>query len=109
MNPKYIISVSEARRTIFNISRNVQAPSTRYLLTEKGKPRMVILSADEYDALVETREALLDIPDLQKLFVDVRRDIKTGNYKKYTNYGGNARSKKAVPTAHKTKRAKRAS
>ncbi len=104
---KHTLSVSEARKNFFEISKMVQAPSTHFLLTENGRPCMVILSADEYESLVETRETLEDIPELVKLYAEVTRDLKSGNYKKYTQYGGVAQTKK-VSTASKTKRTKRA-
>ncbi len=104
---KHTLSVSEARKNIFEISKKVQTPSTHFLLTENGRPCMVILSADEYESLVETRETLEDIPDLVELYGQVTRDLKSGNYKKYAQYGGTAKTKK-VSTVHKTKRAKRA-
>lgn len=104
---KHTLSVSEARKNIFEISKKVQASSTHFLLTENGRPCMVILSADEYESLIETREALEDIPDLVQQYGEVTRDLKSGKYKKYTQYGGTAPTKK-VSAVHKTKRAKRA-
>lgn len=94
MNMKYTLSVSEAQKNIFEISKKVQASSMHFLLAKNGRPCMVILSADEYNALIETHETLEDIPDLVQHYAEVTRDLKSGNYKKYVQYSGTARTSK---------------
>ncbi|MBU4078233.1 type II toxin-antitoxin system Phd/YefM family antitoxin, partial [Patescibacteria group bacterium] len=42
---KNIISISEARNRIFEITDDVQAPNKVYTLTSNGKPKAVIVSA----------------------------------------------------------------
>ena len=80
---KNTIPISEARKRIFEIAEEVQKPDTYYVLTEKGRPKVVILSFEEYDSLMETLEVYKDFPDLEKDIKEVERDIKSGAYKKY--------------------------
>jgi prevent-host-death family protein len=49
---KNIIPITEARKKIFNIAEEVQKPNTHYTLTERGKPKMVIVSVEEFEALM---------------------------------------------------------
>ena len=50
---KNIISITEARGNIFDIAEKVQRHGNHYIFTENGKPKMVAMSADEYDSLME--------------------------------------------------------
>ena len=60
MNTKTTISTTQARKDIFNITDDVQKPGRYYTLTENGKPKAVLLSADEYASIMETLEVLSD-------------------------------------------------
>lgn len=84
MNPKYTLPISEARKKIFEIAEEVQKLDTYYVLTEKGRPKAVILSYEEYDSLMETLEVMQEVPDLDKEIKELDDDIKTGRYKTYT-------------------------
>jgi antitoxin YefM len=83
MDSKYIISISEARRRIFEIANEVQKPNTHYIFTENGKPKAVILSVVEFESLLETIEVLEEFPDLDKNIVQLERDIESGEVKNY--------------------------
>lgn len=60
MNTKTILPISEARKNIFDIAEAVQKPGLHYTFTEKGRPKAVLMSADEFDSLMETLEILND-------------------------------------------------
>lgn len=83
MNSKTTLSISEARKKIFQIADEVVKSGAHYTLTENGRPKIVIMSAEEFDSWLETLEIMEDFPDLQKDVVSVERDLKTGEYKKY--------------------------
>lgn len=83
MEPKRTIPITEARKRIFEIVQEVQKPDTYYTLTEKGRPKAVILSVEEFESLWETIETLQEIPDLGKDIEEVERDIQSGAYKNY--------------------------
>jgi antitoxin YefM len=67
MNPKYTLPISEARKKIFEIAEDVQKPGRHYTLTEKGRPKAVVLSMDEYDSLMEDLEILGDPTALARI------------------------------------------
>lgn len=76
MNAKTTLSISEARREIFKIAEKVQKPSTYYTLTEKGKPKAVILSAEEFESWQEAMEVNNIFPNLEKDIKAADRDFK---------------------------------
>lgn len=51
MRIKNIISLSEARKRLFDICEEVQEPDNFYVLTKHGKPVAVIMSADDFDVI----------------------------------------------------------
>ncbi|MFZ5982694.1 MAG: type II toxin-antitoxin system Phd/YefM family antitoxin [Patescibacteria group bacterium] len=55
MKSKNTLSVSEGRKNIFSIIEEVQKPNIYYTLTERGKPKAVILSAEKFEYLVSER------------------------------------------------------
>lgn len=79
MDTKTILPITEARKKIFNIADQVQKTGLHYTLTEKGVPKAVIMSAEEYESLQETIEVLRD-PKLMKEIKTTDKDIKRGNY-----------------------------
>ncbi|MBU1015314.1 type II toxin-antitoxin system Phd/YefM family antitoxin [Patescibacteria group bacterium] len=83
MDPKKTLSITEARKRIFEIINEVQKPDTYYTLTEKGRPKAVILSVEEFESLWETIETLEEIPDLAKDIKEYERDKKSGADKFY--------------------------
>lgn len=83
MDTKTTLSISEARKRIFEIAEKVQKPDTYYILTENGRPKIVIMSAEEFESWQETFEVMRDFPDLKKDIEEVERDIKSGAYKNY--------------------------
>lgn len=84
MDIKTTLPISEARKNIFKIAEEVQKPNKHYTLTEKGRPRAVIMSAEEFESWQETLEVMKDFPDLDKDIEETERAIKSGEYKKWT-------------------------
>ena len=84
MNPKKTLSITEARKKIFEIAEDVQKPGVYYTLTENGKPKAVILSYEEYDSLMETLEVMEEMPELGKELKETREAVKRGEYKNWT-------------------------
>ncbi|TRZ81438.1 type II toxin-antitoxin system Phd/YefM family antitoxin [bacterium] len=80
---KNIISISEARSRIFEIANEVQTPNKVYTLTSDGKPKAVIMSAEEYESMIETMEVERIFPDLDKDIAETKEALKTGEYKKW--------------------------
>lgn len=83
MDTKTTISISEARKRIFDIAEDVQAPGIYFTLTEKGRPKAVMMSATEFESWQETTDILRENPKLPKIIAKVDKDIKAGNLKDY--------------------------
>ena len=83
MDAKTTLSISEARRRIFEIADKVQKPDTYYILTENGRPKVALMSAEEFESWQETIEVMRDIPDLKKDLEEAEKDYKSGAYKNY--------------------------
>ena len=77
MKLKHILSITEARKKIFQIAEEIQKTNTYYTLTQNGKPKAVLMSADEFDSLMETIEVLSD-PDLLKEIRDSDKALAEG-------------------------------
>jgi|SRR3989344_3269797 len=81
------ISISQARKEIFAIAEEVQKPGLYFTLTEKGRPKVVILSAEEFESLIETMEVLSQFPNLEKSSKKADEAVKSGNFKDYITLG----------------------
>lgn len=79
MNSKTIISISEARRRIFDIAEEVQKPSTYYTLTENGRAKAVLMSAEQFDSIMEDLE-ILSNPKIMADLKEAEEEIKRGEY-----------------------------
>lgn len=83
MNTKTTLPISEARKKIFEIAKEVQKPNKYYTLTEKGRPKAIIMSAEEFESWEETLEVMRDFPNLEKEVKKIDKSVKTGAYKKW--------------------------
>jgi len=83
MNPKTTISITEARKRIFDLADEVQRPGNHYTFTENGKPKVVFMSVDEFESWKETLEVSRIFPDLDKDIKATDRAVKSGAYKKW--------------------------
>ncbi|MFH1565809.1 MAG: type II toxin-antitoxin system Phd/YefM family antitoxin [bacterium] len=83
MNTKTTISITEARKKIFDISDKVQSPGVYFTLTKKGRPKVVLMSVEEFESWQETLEVMKDFPDLDKEIKEVDRVVKSGEYKSW--------------------------
>jgi len=80
MDTKTTLPISEARKKIFKIAKKVQKPATYYTLTEKGRPKVVVLSADEFESWQETLEVMRIFPKLGKDIERAEKEYKKGDY-----------------------------
>jgi len=79
MDPKTTISISEARKRIFEIANEIQKPDKYYTLTEKGRPKAVLMSADQFDSIMETIDILSD-PNILENIKIAEEEYKKGDY-----------------------------
>lgn len=85
MDTQTTISISEARKTIFDIADKVQSPNNIYTLTERGKPKVVMMSAQEFESWQETMEVTKEFPDIKKDIKNLEKDLACKKHKKYTS------------------------
>jgi len=100
------MSITEARKRIFELTENVQRPGTVYTFTQKGRPKAVMISAEEFEALVETIEAYRQFPDLDQDSKEAWEQFKRGQtvsleeiakrIKKQPNHVARRRAKKGT-------------
>jgi len=83
MNTKTTITTTQARKDIFKITNDVQKPGRYYTLTENGRPKAVLMSAEEFESWAETLEVLREFPDLDKHAAEAEEAFRTGEYKKW--------------------------
>ena len=86
MNTKTTLPISQARKKIFDIAKEVQKPDTYYTLTERGLPKAVIMSAEEFESWQETLEVIQDFPHLKKEIKISEREYKKGSYITLTEF-----------------------
>jgi PHD/YefM family antitoxin component YafN of YafNO toxin-antitoxin module len=64
---KNIISITEARSSIFDIAEKIQKQGNHYIFTENGKAKMAVMSAVEYDSLMEDLVLMADPKFMAKM------------------------------------------
>ena len=74
------LSITEARKRIFELADKVQVLGVHYTLTEKGRPRAVLMSPEEYDGWAETLDILAEDPNVVKEIRRGQSEIKKGNF-----------------------------
>ncbi len=50
------LTLTKARENIFQLVKELEAPGRYFVLTEKGKPKAVLVSWEEFESLMETLE-----------------------------------------------------
>jgi len=63
MRTKTTLPITEARKNIFSIAEKVQIRNNWYTLTERGKPKAVIISAKDFEMLTEKQGMKLMMAD----------------------------------------------
>lgn len=105
MNSKTTLSISEARKKIFEIGDEVQKPNVHFTLTEKGKPKMVIMGVEEFESWQETLEVIKDFPNLKEEIEEAHKDFERGDYLTLDELL--AQEGYGIPAHHSQKSAKR--
>jgi antitoxin YefM len=72
-----IVPFTEARARLTELLDQVEAQQEHLIITRKGRPAAVVLSAQEYEALEETLEILDDEETLDALRQS-ERDVQAG-------------------------------
>ena len=80
MDSKNVLPISEARRKIFDLACEVQKPGIYYTLTERGRPKAVLMSAEEFESWQETLEVMKEFPEIEKDIKKAEEEYKKGKY-----------------------------
>jgi len=80
MNSQTTLSVSEARKQIFKIIDQIEKTGLYFTLTEKGMPKAVIMSAEEFDSWQETLAVMKEFPDIKKDIKKAEEEYRKGRY-----------------------------
>lgn len=80
MNTKTTLPISEARKKIFKIAEEIQRMGNYYTLTEKGRPKAIIMSVDDFESWQETLETIREFPNLEKDIKKAKKEYKEGKY-----------------------------
>ncbi len=78
------ISLTQGRKRLFDIADEVQTPGVAYTLTSDGSPKVVLMSADEYESWLETLNVLSDFPTITDEVRDTHRAVVSGEWKKWS-------------------------
>jgi len=76
---KKTISITEGRKKLFKIVKEIQKPDTYYEFTIEGEPRVILMSKDEFDSIMETMEIMSD-PRIMKDIEKAEEEYKKGEY-----------------------------
>jgi prevent-host-death family protein len=86
MTTKTTISISEARRRLFEVAEDVQSPQTIFTFTEKGKPKVVMMSAENFESWAETLEVISLFPHLRRDVKETQDALRDKSYKKWATF-----------------------
>ena len=73
------MSISDARANLPEVVSKVNKTMSRVTITVNGKPKAVLVSAEELESLEETAE-VLSIPHIREDIKKSREQIKRGEY-----------------------------
>jgi antitoxin YefM len=73
------ISITDAKKTLLEVARNVADTGENAIFTKHGKPYVVLMSAVEYESIIETLEILSDNEALKDI-QDSEEDISAGRW-----------------------------
>lgn len=80
MNHTTVLTITKAREKIFAITDEVQRTGSYFTLTERGRPKAVVISAEEFASWLETLEVMCQFPELEKDLEKAQEDLKKGRY-----------------------------
>ena len=81
------LPVTEVKKEILHIIRDIEKMAERCVVTRRGKPSAVILSVEEFRSLLETVHIMADKALLKKL-KQAKKDIKEGRVYSYEEVFG---------------------
>lgn len=86
MNSQTTLSITDARKDLFRIVDRAVKTSKYYTLTEKGRPKVVLMSADEFESWVETLDVMREFPTLLHDWKRAEQDHRNGRLMSYEEF-----------------------
>lgn len=86
MKPNNFFSVTEARKNFFRLTDEVQKSGNHYTLTENGRPKAVLMSAEQFESWQETLDVMIEMPDLMDDVREYEEDKRTGAVNDYISF-----------------------
>lgn len=72
------LSITNARKNIYQISDDIAKSSAIYTLTDKGKSKVIMMSVEEFESWQETLAVLETFPNLKQDIKDAEKDLEEG-------------------------------
>lgn len=79
MNIKTTLSASKIRKDFFNVLNKVEENNIPYTITVNGKPKAVIMNAEEYEGWLETLD-IMSNPETVKGIEEGKKDLAEDRY-----------------------------
>lgn len=87
MNIKTTLPATEARKRFFDLVEKVGDTDIAFTITVRGIPKVVLMSAEEYESWVETLDIMRN-PKLVKGIEEGKKDLASGRYSTYEEVFG---------------------
>ena len=79
MSTKTTLPATEVRKNFFDILDKVSQTNVPYTITVKGKPKAVIMNAEEYESWMETLD-IMSNPETVKGIEESKKELARGEY-----------------------------
>lgn len=74
MDLKKVLPLTEARKNIFKIIKDIERKGACYGLTERGHLKAVLMPAEEFESWRETMEVMREFPDLDESLAAAKKN-----------------------------------
>jgi prevent-host-death family protein len=106
------VTVTQAKNNLLELLREAEQTGQSFQITRKGRPAGVLVSADEWESLIETVDILSDAKAMQKI-ARARRELSGGRFRTHQEVWGinalpdsvSSRRRKGSPTPSRGRRA----
>jgi len=75
------MSLTSARKKIFNLADQISNNKDYVTLTSRGKPKVVLMAVEEFESWLETIKVAHQFPNLAKDIKEAEKDVEKGRYK----------------------------
>src|SRR5205807_8884922 len=81
------VTVTQAKNNLLELLREAEQTGQSFQITRKGRPAGVLVSADEWESLIETVDILSDGKAMQKI-ARARRELSGGRFRTHQEVWG---------------------